>query len=213
MKTIISTRMELLARKEQIELAHEGFELLEQKRVALLDELLRAAHAVMEETHTLEEAAANAHRALARAEATAGAEAVRSTALASRDELLLDVTSLNVMGVRVPIIEPVRVARSMIDRGYAIVGTSTTIDEAAAAFEGEVEAIIRLAESELRLRRLAVELQRATRRANALKYVLIPRLEQERDYIEMVLAEREHADHFRLKLTKRALERKRETPS
>ena len=38
---------------------------------------------------------------------------------------------------------------------------------------------------------------------------MIPRLEAERDFIQMVLDERERSDHFRLKLVKRKLERKR----
>jgi vacuolar-type H+-ATPase subunit D/Vma8 len=39
--------------------------------------------------------------------------------------------------------------------------------------------------------------------------LLIPRLEAERDYIQIALDERERTDHFRLKLVKRILERKR----
>jgi V/A-type H+-transporting ATPase subunit D len=99
----------------------------------------------------------------------------------------------------------------MLDRGYSVTGTSITIDEAASAFEDEIDAIIQLAESELRLTRLAAEIQRTSRRLNALDHLLIPRLESERDFIQIALDERERADHFRLKLMKRILERKRET--
>jgi H(+)-transporting ATP synthase subunit D len=89
-----------------------------------------------------------------------------------------------------------------------VTGTSITIDETASAFETEVDAIIRLAESELRLARLASEIQVTSRRLNALECILIPNLEVERDYIKMALDERERSDHFRLKLMKRLLERK-----
>jgi V/A-type H+-transporting ATPase subunit D len=81
----------------------------------------------------------------------------------------------------------------------------------AEAFETEVDSIIKLAESELRLTRLASEIQRTSRRLNALDHLLIPRLEAERDFIQMALDERERSDHFRLKLVKRILERKRES--
>jgi len=97
----------------------------------------------------------------------------------------------------------------MLGRGYSIAGTSITIDEAASAFENEVEVIIELAEMELRLTRLAEEIQRTSRRLNALEHFLIPRLKTECDFIQMVLDERERADHFRLKLVKRTLVRKR----
>jgi len=207
--TISVTRMELLARKAQITLASQGRDLLEQKRTALLKEFLRMADTAMERSDALQLAAANARHALARSDAIAGTEAVRSAALASRTELPLQVTTARIMGVKVPHIEQKRVSRSMLDRGFAITGTSITIDEAASAFESEVEAIIELAETELRLTRLAEEIQRTSRRLNALEHFLIPRLKTECDFIQMVLDERERADHFRLKLVKRTLERKR----
>ncbi|MFZ5910607.1 MAG: V-type ATP synthase subunit D [Chloroflexota bacterium] len=209
MSTVSVTRMELLARKAQIALASQGRDLLEQKRTALLKEFLRMADTVLERSDALQFAATNARHALARTDAIAGTEAVRSAALASRAELPLEVTTTRVMGVKVPHIEQKHISRSMLDRGYAITGTSTTIDEAASAFESEVEAIIELAETELRLTRLAEEIQRTSRRLNALEHFLIPRLEAECDFIQMVLDERERADHFRLKLVKRTLERKR----
>lgn len=213
MRKVACTRMELLARKEQIALAKQGRDLLEQKRTALLKEFLHMADTVVERSDVLQSAASEARLSLARAEATAGTEAVLSAALASRDELPLEVTTTSVMGIRVPHIEQKRVSRSILGRGYSITGTSLTIDEAAAAFEAEVDAIIQLAETELRLTRLAAEIQRTSRRLNALENLLIPRLEAERDFIQMALDERERSDHFRLKLVKRTLERKRELTS
>jgi len=203
------TRMELLARKAQIALASQGRDLLEQKRTALMKELLKTVDMVMERGEALQDAAAHAHQALARAEAAAGTEAVEAAALGARSEFPLEVRARSVMGVRVPDIEQKRVARPLTGRGYSFVGTSLTIDEAAEAFEAEVHIIIRLAESELRLRRLAEEIQQTSRRLNALDHLLIPRLEAERDLIQTALDERERADHFRLKLMKRILERKR----
>jgi V/A-type H+-transporting ATPase subunit D len=208
MQKASTTRMELLAKKARIALAEQGRELLEQKRTALLREFLRVADRVMAESDALQRAAMDARRALARAEASTGTEAVRSAAMATRSELTLEVRAANVMGVNVPAIEQKRVARSALARGYSLTGTSVTIDEAAAAFEAEVDSAIQLAESELRLTRLAAEIQRTSRRVNALQHVLIPRLVAERNYIQMALDERERGDHFRLKRAKQALERK-----
>nr|MBI2905844.1 V-type ATP synthase subunit D [Chloroflexota bacterium] len=112
--------------------------------------------------------------ALARAGASTGTEAVRSAAMATRGELTLEVRAANVMGVNVPAFDQKRVARSALARGYSLTGTSVTIDEAAAAFEADVDSAIQLAESELRLTRLAAETQRTSRRVNALQYALIP---------------------------------------
>lgn len=208
-----ATRMALLAHRAQLELAKQGHELLQQKRAALMKELLKMADIVAQSSDVLEQASAEARYALARAEAIAGPEAVRAAALAARADLPLRIESVAIMGVRVPRIERKRVSRSMLARGYSIANTSITIDEAASAFEAEVEAIIDLAEIELRLERLAAEVQRTSRRLNALEHSLIPRLEAERQYIETVLDERERADHARLKLVKRLTARKRASAS
>jgi V/A-type H+-transporting ATPase subunit D len=209
MRKISITRMELLARRAQLELAGQARGLLEKKRRALMQELLYEADIVMERSDLLQQAAMEAHKALARAEAIAGPEAVRSAALAARSKLSLEVTTANVMGVNVPHIEQKSVAHSILGRGYSVTGTSTTIDEVASAFEIEVDAIIQLAQSELRLARLADEIQRTSRRLNALDYLMIPRLAAERDHIKIALDERERSERFRLKLAKRLLERKR----
>lgn len=209
MSNVSVTRMELLARKAQIALASQGRDLLEEKRTALLKEFMRTADTALERSDALQISASIASQSLARTEAMAGAESVRSAALASRGGFELEVQTSSIMGVRVPHIEQRSVSRSFLQRGYSIVGASISIDETASAFEHEVEAIIQLAETELRLIRLGDEIQRTSRRLNALDHFLIPRLKAERDFIQMALDERERADHFRLKLVKRSLERRR----
>ena len=163
-------------------------------------------NSVMEHADALQQSAMKASRALARAEAVAGPEAVRSASLAARSTLPLNLKTVNVMGVKVPQIDQRAVRRSMFERGYSVSGMSVSVDEAASAFEDELEAILQLSESELRLTRLSREIQRTSRRLNALEHHLIPELEAEMKYIQMALDERERSDHFRMKLVKRALQ-------
>src|SRR3990172_2799546 len=111
MQKVSSTRMELLAKKAQIALAQQGRELLEQKRTALMREFMRVADRVLAGSDALQQSSAEARRALARAEAVAGTEAVRSAAMATRGELALEVRATHVMGVSVPVIEQKRVTR------------------------------------------------------------------------------------------------------
>lgn len=205
MRKVSTTRSELLAHKEQIALARQGHDLLEQKRTVLLKEFMRVAGTVLARSNALQQTASNASRALARAEIQAGAEEVHSASLAARNGLPLNMKTTNLMGVKVPQIELRGVARSFLDRGYAGTGISVAVDEAASAFEEEVESILLLAESELRLTRLSREIQRTSRRLNALEHHLIPQLESEQKYIQMALDERERSDHFRMKLIKRSL--------
>jgi V/A-type H+-transporting ATPase subunit D len=207
MEQVAVTRAELLAKKKQIDLACQGRDLLKEKRNALLQEFMRTAEQVLRESSELERSVGESVLALALAEALDGPEVVRSAAFAAQGRVTLEVTGINIMGVPVPLIEKKSVARGPLDRGYSLPGVSRRIDAVAEAFEVQLDLVIELAASEMRLRRLAEEIGRTTRRVNALDNVLIPRLEAQRDYIQMVIEERERENLFRLKRVKVKLER------
>ncbi len=207
MEQVKATRAELLAKKNQIALAHQGRDLLKEKRNALLQQFMQTAEQVMRSSDELERSVGEATVTLALAEAIDGPESVRSAALAARGQVSLEVTGANIMGVPVPVIEQKSVVRGMLDRGYSLPAVSSRIEATAEAFESLLDLIIKLADSEMRLRRLAEEIGRTTRRVNALENVLIPRLKVQRDYIQMVLEEREREDRFRLKRVKMKIER------
>lgn len=209
MEQVNPTRMELLAKRAQISLAQQGRDLLKEKRNALWKQLMKTADVVMSGSNELEQVAGEARRALARAEAFDGREVVQSAAFASRRDVSIEVSGMNVMGVPVPFIERKKLARASSQRGYSLASTSYRIDVAAARFEDELELVIELAASEMRLRRLAEEIRKTSIRLNALEVVLLPRLEAQRAYIESVLGEREREDIFRLKRVKASIARKR----
>jgi V/A-type H+/Na+-transporting ATPase subunit D len=211
MEQIRATRAELLAKKKQVVLARQGRDLLKEKRNALLKELMRTAEQVVRDSDELELSVGESVAVLALAEALDGPEAVQSAALAARGQVSLAVNVSNIMGVLTPVIEQKSVVRGPLDRGYHLASVSSRIEAVAEAFENQLDLIIELAASEMRLRRLAEEIGRTTRRVNALDNILIPRLKVQHDYIQMVLAERERGDLFRLKRVKLKLERRAET--
>jgi V/A-type H+-transporting ATPase subunit D len=208
MEQVRATRAELLARKSQIILARQGRDLLKEKRNALLKELMRTAEQVMRRSDELEQGVGEAVAALALTEALDGPEAVRSAAFAAQGQVPLEVSEANIMGVRVPVIEQKRVVRGSLDRGYSLSTVSSRVEATAEAFESLLDLTIEVAGSEMRLRRLAEEIGQTTRRVNALDNILIPRLEAQRNYIQMVLEERERENLFRLKRVKLKLERR-----
>lgn len=208
MKRVRATRAELLAKKNQINLAYQGRDLLKEKRNALLQQLMRTAEQVIRSSDELEQSVGEATVTLALAESLDGPEAVRSAALAAQGQINLEVTGTNIMGVPVPVIEQKSVTRGPLNRGYGLPCVSNRVDATAEAFETMLDLIIELADREMRLRRLAEEIGRTTRRVNALDNVLIPRLEAQHNYIQMVLEEREREDLFRLKRVKMKLERR-----
>jgi V/A-type H+-transporting ATPase subunit D len=67
-------------------------------------------------------------------------------------------------------------AGDLLERGYSPVGTSARIDTVARRFEEELNVVVEVAAHEARLRRLAAEIQRTSRRVKALENITLPRL-------------------------------------
>jgi V/A-type H+-transporting ATPase subunit D len=207
---LTATRSELLARKNRLDLARRGRDLLEEKRDQLMTEFRKVADLVLSGEGALETAASAAQRALAEAEAFDGRDRVRSAGTVGALGIPLQARQVHIMGVRIADIEYGPVRRSVGDRGYDLVGSSARIDRAADLFETELELVLELAGRELRLRRLVEEIAGATRRVNALENIVIPRLERENIMIQSVLDERERQDRFRLKRAKKQRQRRHE---
>ncbi|KXA89147.1 ATP synthase subunit D [candidate division MSBL1 archaeon SCGC-AAA259A05] len=200
------TRGELLKLKRRTKLAERGHELLREKRDALVTEffdnidLLRARRE--KTSKRLEEAFKN----LIEAKVVLGTSKLKEAACAATRDLEIDVGSRNIMGVNVPVVETEEIERKNTERGYSIHQTSAKLDEAANKFERALKAIFELTESVETVRLLAREIEKTKRRVNSLEHVLIPRLKENRDYIEMRLEEQEREDYFRLKRVKQKME-------
>ena len=199
------TRLQLLAIKTQITLAQQGRDLLKEKRKAMMQEFMGAAAVLIEKGEALERSAAVARRALALADAFDGDQAVNSASFAARGEASIAIDRGHVMGVPVPKFEHKNFSRSLAARGYSLIGTSARIDEVARRFEEELNVVVEVAEREATLRRLAAEIQRTSRRVNALEHVTLPRLLAQSRLIGMILEEREREDLFRLKRVKQKI--------
>lgn len=202
------TRNELLQRKRQLELTRAGYDLLDKKRLALLQEILRLQDEVVRRAFELETRSSKSRRALAKAEALIGEAGVRAAAMGKKREINIEMDDSLLMGVHVPKMRVETAEREFYDRDIGITGTSPVVDEAAEAFEQNLDAILQLADGEIQLTRLLNEILRTTRRLKALEHIVIPRLQSESTYIANALDERERSEHFSLKLAKKLLERK-----
>jgi V/A-type H+-transporting ATPase subunit D len=203
------TRMELIRKNAQIKLAEQGRDLLREKMDALIREFFRIMETVSRSRDDLEGMANVAQQSLLTALATDDPVTVKSASFATKRGLSLDIKGKNIMGVPVPVIEKKRISKSVFERGYSIISVSGRIDEAAEKFEGELDLVIGLAETETALKRLGGEIQMTRRRVNALEQVLIPQLKSQAKYIENTIDEREREDLFRLKKVKKIIERKK----
>jgi V/A-type H+/Na+-transporting ATPase subunit D len=209
MEQVNPTRMELIKKNAQIKLAEQGRDLLREKMDALIQEFFHIMESVSKSRVELESVANSAQRSLLTALAVDDSVTLKSASFATRKGLFIDIKGKNIMGVPVPVLEKKRVSKSVLERGYSIIGVSGRIDEAAEKFEMELDLIIELAETETSLKRLGGEIQITRRRVNALEQIMIPELKKQKKYIKNAIDEREREDLFRLKKVKKIIERKK----
>ncbi|MBI2650323.1 V-type ATP synthase subunit D [Candidatus Woesearchaeota archaeon] len=195
------TRSELLKLKKQIRLAKSGYSLLKKKRDGLILEFFE----ILKKAKTLREELVNEYKiALEKiniARTLEGDLKVKSIAMAIKDIPDVKLTTKNIMGVKVPKIESGEIKKAFLERGYGIYNSSS-IDEAAAAYERVVEKIILAAEVETSIRKLLNEIEKTKRRVNALEFVVIPSLDRIRAFIQLRLEEIERENIFRMKRIK-----------
>lgn len=204
------TRMELLMLKKRKNLAEKGHDLLKEKRDALIMEFFDILEDVRKLRSDVVEALKGAYDALAITKMIMGPLKVEEVAIGIPPILELDVSTRNVMGVRVPLLRVEEKSESTLISSYGFTDTSAKLDEAVEKFRDALKAIIRLAETEAAVKRLAEEIEKTKRRVNALKYVIIPRLTNTILFIELHLEEREREDLFRMKRIKSILAAKSE---
>jgi V/A-type H+-transporting ATPase subunit D len=209
MEQINPTRMELIKKNAQIKLAEQGRDLLREKMDALIREFFHIMETVSMSRDHLEQLSNAAQHSLLIAMAIDDPVTLKSASFATRQGITLDIKGKNIMGVPVPIIEKRRFVKSLLERGYSILGVSGRIDETAEKFEAELDLIISLAETETALRRVGNEIQMTRRRVNALEQILIPELRRQAKYIEITIDERDREDLYRLKKVKKIIERKK----
>jgi V/A-type H+-transporting ATPase subunit D len=202
LRDIKPTRSELINLKRKIRLSERGYKILKMKRDGLILEFFKVLAVAKDTRGDLTKKYSQAVEMMALANTVEGAIGVKSAAFSIKEVPEISLKSKNIMGVIVPEIGSTKVRKSLVDRGYGMLGTSPVIDETATAFEELVESIIESAEIETTMKRLLDEIERTKRRVNALEFKVIPELTEAQDFIKMRLDEMEREELFRLKKIK-----------
>jgi V/A-type H+-transporting ATPase subunit D len=201
-QNVTPTRSELINVKRKIQLSQSGYNLLKRKRDGLMHEIFE----IIPKVKTIRTDLVNQYRAAKEAinvsSAIDGALTVKSVANTVTSPPRVVVSEHNIMGVRVPKIEADGVRHTLTERGYGLVGTSGTIDEAVTAYEELVEQIIVAAEYETAIKRLLDEVEKTKRRVNALEFKVIPELTEVKEFIQLRLEEMEREGLFTMKRIK-----------
>ena len=194
-----TTRMELLALKNRMKLAERGHNLLREKRDSLIMEFFNTISEIKDSREKVDNSLTAAFSALTQAKMIMGPARVIEFAYASKFEADLKISTRSMMGVRVPVLS---VEQHSSELPYSLSDSSTKFDVMSEKFKEALKAIVRLAEIESTVKRLALEIERTKRRVSALETVVIPRLDATVRFVKLALEEREREDFVRLKMVR-----------
>ncbi len=181
------TRINLLNLKKELKVASRGHKLLKDKR----DGLMKQFMAMIKETRTLradvEARLGTAFASYARADAMIPASVMESAFLLPNAKVELEVSTKSVMSVKFP---QFHVTKHGTALSYGFMETTGDLDKAIMAFDDVFVDIIRLAELEKAVEKMAEEIERTRRRVSALEHIRIPNLDDTIRFITMQLEER-----------------------
>jgi V/A-type H+-transporting ATPase subunit D len=200
------TKTNLLRLKGDLKFAQQGYELLDQKRNILIIELLALVDQTVDHQSRVENALAQAYKALEEAVFDMGKLKVQYLTGAVNMTTEITVRSRRVMGVSLPVVETAFAERSPY---FSPMGTTFWIDSSLQHFKEALSLLGRLAELKISVLRLANEVKRTIRKVNALDKIAIPNLKDTLRYIQGRLEENERDMFTLMKMVKRNLDAKR----
>jgi V/A-type H+-transporting ATPase subunit D len=192
-----TTRMELLRLKNRMRLAERGHDLLKEKRDSLIMEFFNAIAEIKESRQTVEASLSEAFSSLTQAKMIMGPARVIEFAYASKVQTDISIATRSMMGVRVPVMS---VEQHVPELPYSLPDSSARLDTMSTKFREALKSLVRLAEIESTVKRLALEIERTKRRVSALETIVIPSLDATARFVRLALEEREREDFMRLKM-------------
>lgn len=196
--TVFATKGNLIKAKRSLRQARLGYDLMDRKRSILIREMVALTDDARVFREEIDATYSEAYRALEYANMTVGVVGKLAQTMPVENSLKLSARS--VMGVELPKItaEIAPPERPL----YSMTLTSSEFDKAYIKFNKVKEITVRLAELENSIYRLAYAIKKTQKRANALKNIIIPGLEQQVKYITNALEEKEREEFSRQKVIK-----------
>ena len=200
METFAPTKSTLMSAKSSLDFSEKGFELLDKKRNVLIREMMSYVTKARYLEHEMNITFSKAYKALEFANVNSGIANTENIAMSVGQAKDYEILFKSVMGVEVP---KIVFQRKDIEVKYGIYRGSATIDEVMKEFNNVKYLTYELAEVENAVYRLAMEVKKTQKRANALQNIQIPKFKEIVKYVTEVLEEKEREDFFRLKVVKK----------
>ena len=200
MENFAPTKSTLMSAKSSLDFSRKGYELLDKKRNILIREMMSYVSKAHELQSEVNVTFSKAYKALESANINSGITNVEDIAMAVEEAKDYEILFKSVMGVEVP---KIIFERKEIEPKYGFYRSSAAIDEAMREFNNIKYLTYKLAEVENAVYRLAMEVKKTQKRANALQNIQIPKFEEIVKFVTEVLEEKEREDFFRLKVVKK----------
>lgn len=194
------TKGNLILAKNSLALAKQGYELMDKKRNILIREMMNLISQASDIQSQIDTTFTAAYQALQNANIELGIHFVEEVSMSVPIENSIRIKTRSIMGTEIPLVES---SQTPSMPTYAYYSTSQALDEAKAAFEKVKELTIRLSMIENSAYRLATNIKKTQKRANALKNITIPTYEELTKTISNALEEKEREEFTRLKVIKR----------
>lgn len=198
--TFFPTKGNLIRVKSVLSLSKQGYELLDKKQNILVREMMSLIERAGVIQKKINDTYMEAYEALRVANISLGISEVEQTGYSVPEENSLKIKLRSVMGVEIPTVD---IAPYSLKPSYGFLNTNTALDIARRRFEEVKHLTVEYAEVENAIYRLAVNIKRTKKRANALKNILIPRYERISKDIQNALEEKDREEFTRLKVIKR----------
>ncbi len=193
------TKANLLKSKDALDFSKKGFSLLDKKRTVLIREVMGLVEKANEIQKLVEKKFEEGYKALQVVNMTIGINNVQEVALSIPKDETFEILYRSVMGLEVPTVE---YEEKCYHPTYSFYRTNPAMDIAVKKFLEIKYMMYELAEIENAVYKIAMEIKKTGKRANALDKIQIPKYEEAVKYIQDVLEEKEREDFFRLKKVK-----------
>ena len=192
------TRMELSKLKKRLVVATRGHKLLKDKQDELMRQFIILVKYNNELRKKVEEKLVSSFKDFVMAKAVLGNEFLEEAIFYPVDKVTLEVSSKNVMSVKVPVFEFGKSSDEVDNISYGFSNTNAELDLAVTNFRTIFSELLELAEVEKSVQLMADEIEKTRRRVNALEYRTIPVFKETIKYIRMKLDENERGALTRL---------------
>ena len=194
------TKGNLIAAKNSLALAKQGYGLMDKKRNILIRELMQLIDKAKEIQSEIDSTYRLAYKALEQANIDLGIDYVSELANSVPIDDGIVIKTRSVMGTEIPLVQ---YKEEDIKLSYAFYNTRECLDNARVHFKKVKDLTIKLSMIENSAYRLATNISKTQKRANALKNITIPRYENISKTITNALEEKEREEFTRLKVIKR----------